>query len=52
MTQNPTDVKITQSVPILGHLRLIDYYCTKKARKFLTFGPKTYQLVYYVQLKV
>ena len=42
---------IKVSVPIMGHLKLIEYYCTRKAHKFLTFGPRTHQLVYYVQLK-
>jgi len=40
------------SVFIMGHLRLIEYYCTQKAHKLLTFGPKTHQLVYYGQLKI
>jgi len=30
------------NVAIMGHLRLIEYYCTQKAHGYLTSGPKTH----------
>ena len=34
------------SVPIMGHLWMIEYYCTQITHTDLNFGPKIHQLVY------
>ena len=39
------------SVPIMGHLRMIEYYCTQITHRDLNFGPKTHQLVLLTSVK-